>query len=671
MEQTMADKQFTEQHNPSVCQCETDWQSVLSAFQQTSADGQEIGCTTPCPAFIAVVEELLRTKAQLAQSQQMLFGRSSEKGATVPGVTDKPESASNIEDSGCPESDKPLVQEAQDPPQDQDQDSSGHEQEDDNTSEPQEKVTPIKSGRGGRPGHKGYGRRIPDNLVTREFHIRVPGEQRVCPITGEEGKSLPMAFWEKSTQIEIVLTAYLNVYYREKLKFDGCAGCPATAHCPLILAGSIPASSPALDNNKEAVVQAAPELPQTIDDGGTCPGPVAEPLQTMSDAEVALSQPLADAIIPAMFPAAPKVRFVTAPEPPQAVNKSKLDHKSIALLIYLKYLLAIPLARISTLLAACGLSLAPSSMTCTFKRHKDLLEKLYLRMAEEVKKFGHANADETRWMSFFHRDGKESFMDWMWVVASEKVVFYILDRSRSSKVLFKWLGKSVQGVLTVDRAPGYKKFAKNVTGVVLSFCWAHFRRDFVRAAVGNALLREWAKHWIGRIFYIYRLNRERLKALGDPEAFPRTQAKLEEAVKKFFDQIITELSDPNLRPAQREVLESAVRHRAGLTIFVHDPLVPLDNNRAERLLRVVALGRKNFYGTYAQWSGEFTAICLTILQTAMMHDLEPMAYIKYYLDICAKAGGVPKDLEPHLPWNIPDAIRQEYGMSKKEQKQCA
>jgi len=119
---------------------------------------------------------------------------------------------------------------------------------------------------------------------------------------------------------------------------------------------------------------------------------------------------------------APKVRFVTAPEPLQAVNKSKLTHGAIALLIYLKYYLAIALTRISTLLAVCGLVLNPSSIVCTFKHHKSLLEALYKKMAEEVKKMGHANADETRWMSFFHRDGKESFMDWMWVFASEKVV---------------------------------------------------------------------------------------------------------------------------------------------------------------------------------------------------------------------------------------------------------
>ena len=252
----------------------------------------------------------------------------------------------------------------------------------------------------------------------------------------------------------------------------------------------------------------------------------------------------------------------------------------------------------------------------------------------------------------------------------------MLDPTRSSKVLLKTLGTAIEGVLTADRFSAYKKFKKLVEGLKLSFCWAHYRRDFVRAAIGNALLKPWAKLWIGRIHHIYQLNKARLKTLDNPEAFAKAQAMLEAAIKDMLETIAAELSDPSLLSAQRDVLESAVKHWEGLTIFVKDPLVPMDNNRAERLLRVVALSRKNYYGTYAEWSGDFTAICLTILQTAVMHNLEPMAYIKYYLDICAKAGGVPKDLESHLPWNIPADIRQEYGMTKvakkKEDKnQCA
>lgn len=60
----------------------------------------------------------------------------------------------------------------------------------------------------------------------------------------------------------------------------------------------------------------------------------------------------------------------------------------------------------------------------------------------------------------------------------------------------------------------------------------------------------------------------------------------------------------------------------------------------------MALGRKNYYGSFAAWSGQFAAICLSILQTAKLNGLKPVAYLTYYLDECARCGGVPKNLDP-------------------------
>jgi transposase len=102
----------------------------------------------------------------------------------------------------------------------------------------------------------------------------------------------------------------------------------------------------------------------------------------------------------------------------------------------------------------------------------------------------------------------------------------------------------------------------------------------------------------------------------------------------------------------RKVLKSAKKHWAGLTVFVANPQVPMDNNSAERQLRIAALGRNNYYGTHADWSSHFTAICMTLLQTARLHGLNPQAYLRHYLDGCAKSGSVPADLTPYLPWNI-------------------
>ena len=97
-------------------------------------------------------------------------------------------------------------------------------------------------------------------------------------------------------------------------------------------------------------------------------------------------------------------------------------------------------------------------------------------------------------------------------------------------------------------------------------------------------------------------------------------------------------------------------------MFVHQPHVPMDNNRAERLLRLAALGRKNYYGSHAEWSADFTAICLTILQTATMHGLNAEAYLRYILDELAQHPETHPDVDSLLPWEIPADKLQSYQM---------
>ncbi|MGB9846988.1 MAG: transposase domain-containing protein [Desulfotomaculales bacterium] len=83
----------------------------------------------------------------------------------------------------------------------------------------------------------------------------------------------------------------------------------------------------------------------------------------------------------------------------------------------------------------------------------------------------------------------------------------------------------------------------------------------------------------------------------------------------------------------------------------------MDNNEAERALRSAALGRKNYYGTHSLWSGQLAAVCMSILQTAVRHGLNPEGYLRYYLDNC-REGKAPSDLERFLPWNVPEGLRE-------------
>lgn len=541
-----------------------------------------------CPLLRQIIEEkdkeialLVEEKQRLAEKLEqltgtknlyanMLFNRSSEKTPETETVS-SPESppASSNNDKTVPTSV-------------------------DNSPEPaisQNNVRHLpqypKRKRGAQPGHKGNGRKIPENLPVIQKIIRVPEEQRYCHICGKKHAEVP--FTENLTLIDVKLEVFRVEYVRERLK--------RTCNC---------------------------------DDAGN--------------------------------------RFVTAPHPPQVIKKCKYSHNMISLLVVLKYLFAIPLHRMLTILGMQGVEISSGSITGVFKRLKSLLEPLYQSLAAVSRQDKQWNIDETSWMSFIRQAGKNNFLAWMWVFASKRVMLYVQDPSRSSNVPLGHLGEKARGFVIADRFSAYGKLAKMVPGLVVAICWAHFRRDFINTGKSLTQLRPWAILWKKRIAEIYHLNRRRLDAYGDEQKFAEVQRELEKAIKKMEADIVAELEDPTLRWEQRKVLISAQKHWDGLTVFVRHHEVPMDNNKAERALRRVALGRKNYYGTYADWSGQFAAICLSILQTAVLHGLNPVAYLRYYLDACAKAGGVPEQLEQFHPWNIPADVRKEYDMQRKDDK---
>ncbi len=67
----------------------------------------------------------------------------------------------------------------------------------------------------------------------------------------------------------------------------------------------------------------------------------------------------------------------------------------------------------------------------------------------------------------------------------------------------------------------------------------------------------------------------------------------------------------------------------GLTVFLEDPYVPLDNNRTERALRGLVIGRKNHYGSRSARGTEVAAIFYSLLESAILNDLEPRGFIHY------------------------------------------
>jgi transposase len=298
------------------------------------------------------------------------------------------------------------------------------------------------------------------------------------------------------------------------------------------------------------------------------------------------------------------------------------------------------------------------------------LEPLFAPLLEALLKRNRAahykQADETRWLVFVEVQGKVGFGWWLWTFNTDETVVYILDVSRSHRVPEDHYPAGAAGVLMVDRYSAYKAMAQVKNGLlILAFCWAHVRRDFVRVGKGWPELKPWALPWLKRIRELYRCNRERLAQLTNPAR----QDALRQAVAAMQQQLETELADPRLRAPARKVLTSLQEHWLGLTLFVEDPRIPMDNNRSERILRGPALGRKNFYGSGSLWSGRLAAALFSILATLKLWQINPRLWLQWYLQSCAEAGGqAPKDIEPFLPWKLLEEMRTKLSLTAPAQK---
>jgi transposase len=345
----------------------------------------------------------------------------------------------------------------------------------------------------------------------------------------------------------------------------------------------------------------------------------------------------------------PGPRTVTASAVPKLIPKGRLGVSMWVEILLDKYASQRPTDRLLQSWRLLGLDLAAGTVADGLHRLEPLFRGLYEALIARSRVSAFHQADETRWLVFVAKEGKVGHGWWLWVVGSAEVVVYILDPSRSHEVPETHFPENARGVLLVDRYSAYKAMAQVKNGgLVLAFCWAHVRRDFVGVGKGWPELKPWALAWLRRIRDLYAANRRRLNAPEDVTA----DQEVRRIVDTMRQQFLEELADPALQTPCRKALTSLQDHWDGLTRFVDDRRIPMDNNAMERRLRKPALGRKNYYGSGAEWSGRLAAMLFSLLATLDLWGINPRLWLTEYLQACATAGGqAPADLNPFLPWN--------------------
>lgn len=368
--------------------------------------------------------------------------------------------------------------------------------------------------------------------------------------------------------------------------------------------------------------------------------------------------------------------IVCAPAPPALIPNGLLGISFIVEALLMKFLDLVPMNRILGMVARSGMPLSAGTLCGVFEKITPLFLPLYVGIKARSREEDLALMDETRWQVFIDEPGKTGHRWWLWVVVTKMTQLYILSPSRSGAVPKEYFGFDAKTgtiafhkQLMVDR---YKAYAFLKSLLALAYCWAHVRRDFLEAS-RDAKDFQWADEWMARIGELYALNKARLAHASKPDAtrqlpapfveldpecmqtpaYQQAEQGLRQAVAEMDATRRAELAAADLRLPRRKVLQSLEAHWHGLTIFVDQPQIPMDNNGAERAARPAAVARKNYYGSGSKWSGNLLVMLMTLLQTLRIHRINPRDYLTTYLEACAKNGTKPpSDITCWLPWNF-------------------
>jgi transposase len=368
---------------------------------------------------------------------------------------------------------------------------------------------------------------------------------------------------------------------------------------------------------------------------------------------------------------------ITAPMPPKIIPKSPYGISIWEAVLLSKFHYCQPTNRLLNQYKELGLPISAGTISGGLKKLKELFQVVYDALYSHQMTEDRFHNDESTWKVFEEVDGKIGNRWWLWVSRSASVIYFQIAPGRGADVPVAYF-KNIQKqeiIVVCDRYSAYKSLAKQIPSIILAFCWAHVRRDFLDLARKYPDLEEWALCWVEKIGELYHINNLRCKIFDEklpfqwqPASFKKQHEKLVEkmnAIAKERDAFIRshKPDDPKsdlLSNVKYKVLESLKNHWDGLSVFVDHPEVPMDNNKGENAIRNPVTGRKNFYGSGSLWSSQLAVIMFSVFKTMALWNINCQHWLRSYLTACAgNHGKPPENLSAFLPWEMNEDRRHQ------------
>ena len=329
---------------------------------------------------------------------------------------------------------------------------------------------------------------------------------------------------------------------------------------------------------------------------------------------------------------------ITAPAPERWAEKTRYDSSFVAHLVVSKCLVVTPLYRLEQSFARLGMPIARSTMNDLFRRAGQKLEPLRAPLFDAINQDFLVHADETSFTMT-----KQTSKAFIWAFVGRSLTGYRFDLTRGGDVPVDVLGDST-GAFLCDDYRGYDPLAKKGKRQRCG-CLAHARRKYFEA--GDVPEAKEALELINGMYRVeHEAERRDIVGTADHLALRR------QYTRPLFVRLL--LLDRELRRTQgpKTLLGRAARYtwnnQRQLARCLHDARIPLDNNRAENALRVVALGRKNFLFVHSEDAGKELALLYSLVVSCTRVGINPVEYLADVLD------RVDKTADGHFAELLPD-----------------
>ena len=349
--------------------------------------------------------------------------------------------------------------------------------------------------------------------------------------------------------------------------------------------------------------------------------------------------------------------IVQAPAKPHLIEGGLPTEATLATITVNKQGDHLPFYRQAGMFARQGIDIDRSTLAAWQGRVAHEMTPIYERIKDYLKQSKKLFMDETPAPVLDPGRGKTK-TGYFWALARDDrpwggddppAVAFTYAPSRAGKHAVDIL-QGYQGILQVDGYTGYNR-VRDTSGlgdIKLAYCWAHARRKLYELTVNN--VAHIAEDGIQQIKAFYRIESQ-IKGMSADERLAIRQEKTVPRMQAFKEWLTHKRTQVSPKSPTGSALKYIAKHWEGLTLFLTDGRIEIDNNTVERAIRPIALQRKNSLFAGHDAGAQNWAMLASILETCKLNQIEPHGYLTGVLTAIAH-GHKQKDIDQLLPWSF-------------------